>query len=96
MTGAILTTLFNVVFLTVVAKNHRLRTTPNKLLVLLSLSDLIQGVTVWPMASIWAGYMAHSYRNLCLLHDLILGRLEIVFLEYIVEQVHFTWMNFCQ
>ena len=60
----ILTILLNMTFLITMFLNKQLQNLPNKLFMLLSLVDLLQGFTVWPFA-IYSGVTLYNTKQVC-------------------------------
>ena len=69
MTGA--TILTNTVFLFTLCKNRALQITPNKLLMMLAITDLLQGCTSWPLLLVYTLKMYHVKLD-CLLNDVMI------------------------
>ena len=70
VTATVLTVLLNTIFLSTMCYKRKLRTLSNKLFILLAVTDLLQGLTVWPLAAATA-YNLHIVNQVCWLLALV-------------------------
>ena len=70
VTATVLTVLLNTIFLSTMYYKRKLRTLSNKLFILLAVTDLLQGLTVWPLAAATV-YNLHIVNQVCWLLALV-------------------------
>ena len=97
-TATVFTILLNIIFLSTMCYKRKLRTLANKLFILLSVTDLLQGLTVWPMGAA-AAHNLHMVVQVCWLLDLvsslgyILGFMSVTAI-FLISLEQFTAIHF--